>query len=363
MQTALICDSQWIDEELPQFKHLVVGLLDEQVHAVQILPPQTGINEISLFGEKLPCPEMGGPRLRRWQLRRMASSLAERNITLVHALDSRSWSGAVDLASKLTLPVVLNVDSGHDLARTAKIHRRLDPSRIAWVASTTPLARGLKDVLGQSAFIQTVRFGVHLPPPPPLPAPQHVPCMVVTGNGRWDTDYDCLFKALRQVIEKHTQTQIFLDGQRQDQHRLWKEAKKQGLLSNLSLVPRQLGHREMLLRADLLIQPQALGTARCLTLGAMARGIAILAKTDPQLDYLVDDQTAWLIDKASPSLWAQKINTLLTDRSQSSRLGVRGREWIDEHHIPAKQVQQILAIYRRISGESFKFPQQADSHS
>ncbi len=218
-----------------------------------------------------------------------------------------------------------------------------------------------------------MRIGVHLPevpnfqspPKPSSPQPdqtpdEHIPCVIVTGNGTFDSAYEQLFLGLTHVIAKHHYLQVFLDIQGHDQHRFWHAARKRGLLANLSFVPHRKGHRDLMLHADMLIAPQALGDARSLTLQAMAQGIPIIAQIDPWLDYLVDGQTARLLDKPDATQWCKILCELLADRQQLEHLSQRGREWIDEHHVPAQQVQEVISVYRTLSGEAIPFTMDAD---
>lgn len=363
MQVALITDDLWLDEELGQFKHLIVGLLDEGVQVVQVVPEATDEEHLTAFGQKLRYGQLGKLPLRRWFLRRLENKLKDMNVSLLHALDSRSWRGTLDIARKLDLPVTLSLSGGRDLDRAARLHKAYPTVRIGYLTATDPLARGLRDRIGPEAFIQTVRIGVHLPEKPnfqlhpPTQVEEHIPCLIVTGNGTCDAAYEQLFLGLAHVIAKHHQLQVFLDIQGQTQHRFWHAAKRRGLLANLSFVPHRLGHRDLMLHADMLIAPQALGDARSLTLQAMAQGIPIVAQIDPWLDYLIDGQTARLLDKPNPEQWRDVLCELLSDRQQLMHMSQRGREWIDEHHVPAVQVNEILAIYRRLVGEAIPFPE------
>jgi hypothetical protein len=361
MQVALITDNTWLDEELGQFKHLIVGMLDENVRVVQVVPEGTDDEYLSAFGQKLFYGHFGRLPLRRWFLKKITPKLNEMNVTLLHALNSRCWRGSADMARKLDLPLVLSLASGTELDLAAKLHKQEPTLRIGWLAATEPLARGLRDRIGPETAVQTVRIGVHLPEKPNFeihPPQEHIPCLIVTGNGTFDAAYDHLFLGLAHVIAKHHQLQVFLDVQGHYQHRFWNAAKKRSLLGNVSFVPHRLGHRDLMLHADMLVAPQATGDARSLMLQAMAQGIPIVAQIDPWLDYLIDNQTARLIDKPDALQWCDTICELLDDRLLMQHISRRSREWIDEHHVPAEQVQEIMSFYRKISGESIPFPEQ-----
>jgi glycosyltransferase involved in cell wall biosynthesis len=110
-----------------------------------------------------------------------------------------------------------------------------------------------------------------------------------------------------------------------------------------------------MLHADMLVAPQALGVARSLTLQAMAQGIPVVAQIDPWLDYLIDGQTARLLDHPDADHWRKVLCELLADLEQLQFISRRSREWIDEYHVPALQVQETISVYRQLSGESIPF--------
>ncbi len=365
MQVALITDDIWLDEEPGQFKHLIVGLLDENVRVVQVVPEGTDDEYLTSFGQKLHYGRLGKLKFRRWFLKRLAEKLQPMEVSVLHALESRCWRGTLELAVKMDLPVVLSLSSGRDLDLAAKLHKSYRQARVAWLAATEPLNRGLRDRIGNEASVQTVRIGVHLPEKPNFQSPnltpdhqqeqEHIPCLIVTGNGTFDSAYEQLFMGLTHVIAKHHYLQVFLDIQGHDQHKFWHAAKKRGLLPNLSFVPHRTGHRDLMLHADMLIAPQALGDARSLTLQAMAQGIPVIAQIDPWLDYLVDGQTARLLDRPDADHWQRVLCELLADRDQLQFISRRSREWIDEYHVPAQQVLETISVYRQLSGEAIPF--------
>ena len=175
MQVALITDDIWLDEEPGQFKHLIVGLLDENVRVVQVVPEGTDDEYLTSFGQKLHYGRLGKLKFRRWFLKRLAEKLQPMEVSVLHALESRCWRGTLELAVKMDLPVVLSLSSGRDLDLAAKLHKSYRQARVAWLAATEPLNRGLRDRIGNEASVQTVRIGVHLPEKPNFQSPNLTP--------------------------------------------------------------------------------------------------------------------------------------------------------------------------------------------
>jgi glycosyltransferase involved in cell wall biosynthesis len=359
MHVALISSTDWLDEEVAMLRHLVVGLLDEGVRVVQIVPETVGSEEFSSFGKRVTWRESRMGWLSSWRLSSLSRALGDEGLTVVHALDSSTWRGAMALAARLNLPNVLSIWSADDVMLAQRAARaRPALQRPAFIAPTAPLGKDLTKTLGSDVIVQVTPPGVHVTTELGVNEERDdvTFCAVVSGDGNFDTDYEALFTALRPVVQKYPQAQFFLEGQGHDQHPLWQAAKRFGLLANISMVPLRLTHRDLLLRADVLIMPQALGVARTLPLQVMARGKPVLARVDPWLDYLVDQETAWLVDQPTPQAWEALLMRLIERAGDAVALGASARQWVSRRHIAAKQVAQMLALYRRVSGEGFKFP-------
>jgi glycosyltransferase involved in cell wall biosynthesis len=178
---------------------------------------------------------------------------------------------------------------------------------------------------------------------------------VISGTGEIDEDYEAPFMALRQVVTEHEHAQFFLDGQHSDQHGLWQLARRHHLLENMSIVPRRLGHREMLLNADALIHPQPLGKSRTLTLQAMGNGLPVIARDDPWVDYLLDDETAWLVRKTEPAPWAECLGRRIVTPDAARQLGGRARQWVMQQRPLSRHVELTLSLYRQVAMTGLRF--------
>lgn len=356
MHVALLADTAYLDEELSSFRHLVVGLIDEQVRAAQVVPGSLAVDEPSVFGARLVYPQSKVAFINQRRIARLANPLRELGVDLVHALDGRLWQAGARLAERLEMPAVFTAASCEDLPRIDKLLRTMDPQRLGLIATTQPLAQAVSEKLGEQAVFALVPPGVH---PGEQAAARQVDqplSAVVTGNGKLDRHYQVLLEAMAVIVRDHPQTQFFFDGQGADQHQLWRAAESLNLLSNLSLIPRRLGHREILLRADALLQPQPLGRSRSLTLQAMAAGLPIIAHEDPWLDYFLDDQTATTLDDPTAADWTEHITALILHPDRGEKLGRRSQGWVSEHRRAAAQIAGHLKMYRQVTGESIPFP-------
>ena len=359
MHVALLANTAWLDEQLSCFRDLVVGLIDEQVRVAQVVPVQLDEEESSAFGERVNWADSRWPVVRRWRLARLAPVLKSLDITLLHALDGRLWQGTMGLVQRLNCAAVFSASSSLDINQVARLARNLDPATIAFAAATTPIATALRQHLDPQVAVDFIPTAVHVPDELPLRSSirdgARPVCGVIAGDGRFDSGYQALFGALKVILGQAPNAQFFLDGMGSDQQQVWQGAKRYELLANLSLVPRRLGHRELLLHADFLIQPQSLGRTRSLTLHAMAHGIPVLAMQDPWLDYLIEGQTAWLVEQRDTDQWAKVLCRCLNDPQAAENLGLEARQWVRKNRLAAMEVDHTLQLYRRVCGEAIKF--------
>ena len=355
MHVALLANTAWLDEELATLHHIVVGLLDESVRVVQALPQGRAEGEIVSFGTRLSWRERRGHRRNRRALGRLAEPLREEGVDLIHALDGRLWRAALDLADQLNVPALLSANSGMDIDLAARCAGRLVPGQHAFLCATEPLTQLVSQAIDSAVSVRHVPLGVHLGKLVER-ADDETPCVVISGNGSYDEHVGRLLEGAKQAIELQPDLQLFFDGQRQDPHKLWRAINQLGLLANATLIPRRLGHREVLLRAGALVHPQPLGRARSLTLRAMGHAVPVLACVDPLLDYMIDGQTARVLHDPTPEAWAKALVGFATKPALWRSLGASAKEWVGEHRLASTQLELLMRTYRELTGEPIAFP-------
>ncbi|QDU73031.1 glycosyltransferase family 4 protein [Mucisphaera calidilacus] len=351
MHVALLANTAWLDEELPMFQHLVVGLIDEMVRVAQVVPSSLPDHECSGFGAYVSWNETRWSWLNLRRLTALTDTFRELEITAVHALDGRMWRAALNLAERLDIPAILSANSQFDIPLLRSLNNRINPERAAILPATQPLADTMREIAGERLDIHTLHHGVHIPAAPQTCNISEARAVVVSGNGAMDHHYDNLLKAIKRVVHQHPQVQFFFDGQGADQSLIWREAQRIGLAANLSLVPRRLGHREMLLRTDVLLHPQPQGRARGLTLHALATGLPVIALEDPWLDHLIHDHTAWIVREPTPEAFLKPLLRCMNDPAEACALGERGREWVRDNRLASSQIRNLLHVYHALTGE------------
>jgi glycosyl transferase family 1 len=357
MHVALLTNRAWLDEELVSFQHMVVGLIGEQVRVAQVVPEDVSSEDLSAFGECVPWLETSVVLLNRYRVGQLNGVLEGLGVDLIHALDGRMWHGGLKLAEAMDVPIVLSANSMLDIPLSRKVLGRVDVSRVAVSGATEPITGAIREAAGSELLIRCIQTGVHQHDGgPPSLGEDETMCAIVSGNGVWDADYDALLEGIAEFVKRWPMSQFFFDGQGAGQHQLWKNASEMGLMGNLSLTPRRLGHREMLLRAHALIHPQALGRSRSLTLGAMARGLPVIAREDGYLDYLIDGETAVVLSEPGAEDWSAQLERLMTERRWIAELGRRAMSWMNQHRTTSNQINGVLDMYRRMAGQTIPFP-------
>ncbi|MCC6680691.1 MAG: glycosyltransferase family 4 protein [Phycisphaeraceae bacterium] len=358
MQVALLANVAWLDEELLTFKALLVGLMDENVGAVKLVPESISPEELGMMGQRLTWRPTRWAWLNHKRLLALAGKLQEMEIDLIHALDGRMWRAARLLAEHLDLPVIYQANSHMDLKLIEPTLSDTTVPRLAFTATTAPLAEAMRPLIGDDEIeLTAIAPGVHgVGDRPRQREPGQPLCAIVSGSDRFDAHYHGLLHGLAQYVQQHPQAMFFIDGQGDNQHHLWRAASRIGLAPNISIIPRRLGHRELLLRADLLIHPQPQGKSRTFTLQAMAHGLPVLVVADPWLDYLIDGRTAWVINRPTPDAYFRKLMDITADPVVGRQLGESAQHWVRHERLASDMVARHVGLYRATSGEAIEFP-------
>lgn len=357
MHVALIANSTWLEDELPTLRHLTVGLIDEQVRVAQVVPMRLPDHLFSEFGRRLSWKTSRIDWLNRERIIRLDQPLEAFGVDLLHALDGRLWRPAIGLGERMNVPVVLSASSQRDLRSAEKLAGRLNPQRTMLLAATEPLAAALRQRLDPAILIETIPFGA-LPANTDALSQTNTDsfCAIVSGNGVFDVRYQAMLEAIGEIVDEQPEAQFFFDGLETDQHELWNAASRLDLLAHVSLVPRRMNRRDLLLRGDVFCQPQSLNRSRSLTLEAMAQGVPLLVADDPWVDHFIEDQTVRLVHEPTAEAWTRALRNVIADRRAARELGTQSKAWVREHRPVSRMVDATRQAYRRISGETIPFP-------
>jgi glycosyltransferase involved in cell wall biosynthesis len=137
---------------------------------------------------------------------------------------------------------------------------------------------------------------------------------------------------------------------------IWPLVRRLGLSERFTLAPDVEARRELALRGDALVLPEALGEHRTLTLDAMAAGMVVIAAADPLVSVLVDTRTARLVDKPSAERWAGALRWLAESRDPARALALAAREHVRAQCRASAHVAAVMDAYEWMTAsESIPF--------
>lgn len=349
MKVALIVDVAWLRHEARLLQHLAVGLTDESVRIVSVLPSDQQFENLSLLGNRVDYHEARFRWLSHWRLRRLGHELAGRGVELIHALDGDLCSPAAALADALEVPVVCSVWSMSQAGRAVA-------SGSAVLTPITPITQAIQTHAAPEQIIQQVHPGVMRPSvPAPLTEPRGSLNCLMFVDGKVDASVMAALAGVAEAVKHTPQLQVFIYCCQPDVHKLWQAVTRLGLLERVNLVGADIGSQGLAIRADLLMIPQPIQTIRTLPIAAMAAGRPVFAAPSEVADFLIHGQTARLIDSDQSEGWADAIDQTLGDTAGLIELGQSAQAYVRENFGPARYVSGVLDAYRQAVGEPLKF--------
>ncbi len=351
MKVALIADESWLRHEARLLRHLTVGLADESVRFVAVVPEGARLGEQVLTDERITYRPGPAAWVSRWRLRRLGGDLADQQIDLLHALDGSLAAPAMSLAKSLGVPLACNSWS---LGQAVAAGRVCDASS-ALLVPTTPMYRAAADKVA-GPVMRVLRPGVmRSDAPPPLNEPEQMLCCLLILDGRVDAATINALHGLAAAAKELEQLQVFVYATEHPPHRLWQLASKLGLAGQANLVGADAGSQRLAIRADLVLVPQAVGMMRSFLPQAMAGARPVIAAPSEMADFLIDGQTARLIPDATAGDWTRLVRQAAADPVPWRQLGEGGQAYIRDHFSPAAFVADTLEVYRQLVGEPLKF--------
>jgi hypothetical protein len=361
MHVALVAKDWWLGAELASHRALAAALRARQVELTAVWPDDAPEDWLAAAGNRVLWRPGASGRRRTQRLVDMAEPLRRVGVDVIHALDGEVWAGGAQLGERLGIPVLFSCDRAAEVAAADHYHKATQQGAAAFVAGTVALGEAL-----------TARLGVAVACVPPgivtadresdtgaAPGEAAARSVLIRGDGSCDRETLGLLRAIGQVCAVGSSgpgMHFFYDGQGADLHELWRAVRRLELLAQFSMVPAGLAGRQVLLRADVLIQPQAHGAVQAMTLAAMAHGAAVLARQDRWLDYLIHDQTAVVLESPDVAEWRHWLERYLKDPAYFQALAARAQRWVREHHNLEKQADLLAGLYQRLAGEAIPFP-------
>lgn len=382
MRALILADDSFARREAPMLARLEVGLSGEGVRVVRAVPAEC-LPQIATPVSSQVVGYEAGPNwfTRRGRARRLLASVAAAldgagaaaaadapDLDVIHCFGHDALELAMAAARMSGAGVALEVWSGDMIGRARALAveragREGEPPLILF-APDLSMARELRGGIqggeagvlpGTPELIEVTPWGVHPVAAcrPPID-PAVTVSVAVLADGQDARAVFHVIDALAELATRLPNLLVFFDGDVAARigggHTVWQRAKSRGLLDRLSMVGGMEGHREPILHVDLLIQPEAVGAHHSLTLDAMAAGVVVVAREDPLVDALRDEETALLVRRGGAREWAAAIEGIITDPARAQRLRDGARAFVRDHRSPSGHVGAVLRGYERLSG-------------
>ncbi|MBL8762039.1 MAG: glycosyltransferase [Phycisphaerae bacterium] len=352
MRVLILADGLFATHERGLLSRLEVGLADEGVRVVQATPEDVPASAAGL-AEAITYPAGLWTLGTAWRARTIRSKVAGGGkVDIVHVFGGSAWKLGAMLAAVLESELVLEV---WRLGLVARAAGRAWEDAI-FMAPDPAIERSLLNE-AQGLTVRLAAWGVLTPDEASkILAPARAPSVMVVGSGRDGAATRAALRGIAAAAERSPDLLVFVDAREARLSGLWDEARRLGMLDRLSLIEDLEGRRDLLLRADILVQPEALGEQRTTLLEAMGVGMAVVAARDPSNTALIDRRTAVVVDGHDAGAWGAAIAGLIGEPERARRLGAGAREYVREERPASAYVRAVLGAYQwATSADAIRF--------
>jgi hypothetical protein len=289
---------------------------------------------------------------RRDRVQRLAAAFERSAPDIIWSAGSDGWALATALGEELDRPVALEVRRRDDCDGAV---RALRSDRVVALITPTPaLTREAQRLVGEQ-FVREVPMGVRLEESvlPRVGPPQVI---AILAEGRDERAFTASLVAARAALERSPELLFTVEFPRNASAALWRFARSLGLLDRITAIDARGGSALSMtaVRAcDVLLLPEPRGGPRAETLVALARGVPIIAATDPMADLLIDGETAILLPSGDQHArqWADVLVALLAHPEQARGFAERGRSLVLARHRSAHVASLCLATVQDLLRE------------
>ncbi len=264
---------------------------------------------------------------------RLAAAFERSAPDIIWGAGADGWALATALGEELDRPVALEARRRDDCDLAP---RALRSDRVVAIVTPTPaLTREAQRIVGHQ-FVREVPMGVRLEESvlPRIGPPQVI---AILAEGRDERAFTASLTAARAALERSPDLLFTVEFPRNASASLWRFARSLGLLDRITAIDARGGSALSMtaVRAcDVLMLPEPRGGPRAETLVALARGVPIIAATDPMADLLVDGETAVLLPPGDQHarLWSEVLVAMLEHPEQARGFAQCGRERVFARH-------------------------------
>jgi hypothetical protein len=375
MRAVILADESFATRERAMLSRLEVGLADEGVRVVHAIPLRAAKwYQPEVFTQAVTYMDQGFSFSLRWRTQQLARALEalaegdERAVDIVHAFGHPAWPIAIELVRQTGSGLAVEVWC-RDLIRSAGRLRlpggaaggrgpgagaaNLPP---VFFAPDPGIEHALRDE-DTSLSVRLTPWGVHTPAAPrEILRPGRAISIMVDASGMGGEAMAAALEGLAGVAAAVPEVMIFAESEAVRVAGLWPMIRRLGLTDRFTLIPDLEARREMSLRGDVLILPEARGEFRSLALDAMAHGMLVIAAADPLVTVLIDGRTARLVDRPAAERWRGAISWALSDRPAAIALARSAQDYIRQSRRASGHISAVVDAYEWMtSRESIPF--------
>ncbi len=358
MRVLILADRLFASRERAMLARLKVGLADEGMRIIEALPAGMPIDEQTAIVETMHFEQVGLPLSLKWRanaaVRRIMALCGDTPLPeVVHVFGGSIWDFGYAVAEQLGAALIIEAwRAGLD----RQVHRLADRPLERHEPIVLASDPKLKEAFLQAAPNATIRlspWGVYVPAEPnKVLNAGKIWSIMIAGTGLNHAAYAAAFEALASCVRARKDILLFADALAAQRSGLWDLAAALGVQDRFSLVDEMDANRELVLRGDVLILPEARGEQRSLVLEAMSHGMPVIAANDPLNSTLIDNQSAKLAKLGDQVSWNHAISTVLSNPAYVHQLTSSAREYIRTHHRPSRQIGCVMDAYESAVGKA-----------
>jgi glycosyltransferase involved in cell wall biosynthesis len=350
-----IDDRSFATREHTLLRRLEVGFADQGWTVLHAAPESLAVaGQISL-ARVVEYDPVGPFTTARWRARRLIDRIDSLGLTempdIIHAWGSDAWGLALQTAAQLGIPAVFEVWADHLIPTLKRWERRITKlDTIGPVLWSTPSSHLLREIDHSGARFPSklIHWGVYAESAPKQVSKNDQRALAVLSTGHEPHLTVTVLQAIAALRKDMPNLIVLLDEAAVSLHhkQVWSAVRDSGIADCTTIVSDMETRRDIVMLADLLIQPQATGEVRSITLDALAHGMIVLAHRDTAVDSLTGDGPPIVVDDQTQRGWEQALTVALNDHHRLERRSVAGQRFIADHRSVSNHVQQLLEIYQ-----------------
>ena len=342
---ALIASEKTISEYSIFLHHLLVGLADESVPVNLVCPPSCDVDSIvSPAVELVRHPAFQLPLMGHQNKKILVGQLERFKPSVLHCLCESRARLTRQLARQLDLPYVLMVNSlrrrfGRLSISSRRCAKIIVPAKsiAANLAETHPKFSERIEQINIGTFAEETSGCFR--------EPSRLASMVVAGPLRDVSEFEKLFRAVRQLATEGYEFMLVIIGGGRAERQVRKLLASLGLSQIVVSVPKLALWRSVLAACDIFIQPVASDAFNSLLLEAMSVGSAVAGCKGGVDDLIIEGKTAVVFDPDDELSIKGSLQQLFDRRELARQLARAGQEYLKENHTVSKMVADILQTY------------------